>query len=89
MLTGATLVLLGKIALVGFLVAGCTVLLVTYLRKRPPGGLGPQSDPNAEGYLSLYRGRVAPTPKPEWVVERSLSEPPGDDPGGGALRRWL
>ncbi|BBX66186.1 hypothetical protein MSAS_53600 [Mycobacterium saskatchewanense] len=89
MLTVATLLLIGKIALVAFLIVGCSVLLVTYLRKRPPGGPGPQSDPNAEGYLGLYRGRVAPTPKPESVVEQSLSEPPGDDPEGGAPRRWL
>jgi hypothetical protein len=86
-LTVATLVPIGKIALVAFLVGACGFILATYLRKRPAGGARPLADPNAQGYLALYRGSAAPALKPEQVVE--VSELWDGDPDGGTSRRWL
>jgi len=86
-----SLLVLGKIALVVFLVLGCSALVISYLRRRPKGGPQPLSDPNASGYLDLYGGRVAPTPLPEWVTwdETSGQDGTGEDPDAGASRRGL
>lgn len=72
--------LLGKVALLAFLVLGCSVLVITYLRKSR-GGFPPRSaDPYASPYLDLMHGGVPPTPLPEWVesAEADDSEGRGD-----------
>ena len=70
----------GKIALVTFLVAGCAVLVVTYLIKlRRPGA--PRRE--ASGYLASALGYMPPTPKPEWVDWEEDSDEDGADPPGG------
>jgi hypothetical protein len=56
-----------KVALLGFLVLGCGVFVITYIRKARRGGRPRQSNPYAAGYLNSVRGGVPPTPLPEWV----------------------
>jgi hypothetical protein len=72
----ASLILIGKVALVAFVVLGCTVLVFAYLRKRRT--VRPVRDPSLSGYADVVYGGVPPTPQPEWA---EWAEASGDDPG--------
>ena len=58
-------ILIGKTALVAFLVVASGVLVITYLRKsrRSPTWRPPIDS----GYMNTIRPGVPPTPLPEWV----------------------
>lgn len=74
-----TWLVIAELALIGFLVVGWNVLVITYARKRRRGGRPPLPDPNASGYLDLIRGIAPPTPLPEWA---QWPDAPDDDSGG-------
>jgi hypothetical protein len=70
--------MLGKIALIAFLVLGCSVLVITYMRKSR--GVPPRStNPYASPYLDLMHGGVPPTPLPQWVESAEACD--GDSGG--------
>lgn len=60
------LMLIGKFALIAFIIAGCAILLITYVRKsrrsRPRW-----MDESQYGHFASMRGSMPPMPLPEWV----------------------
>jgi hypothetical protein len=74
---GIVWIVVGKFALVAFLVVACLVLVITYVRNARRGG---RPRPTASGYLASIRGSMPPTPLPEWV---NWDEQPGDHGAGG------
>ncbi|MGE2818022.1 hypothetical protein ACQI5H_23195 [Mycobacterium heidelbergense] len=62
-----TWLLIGKMALLSFLVLCCTVLVVTFVRNARRVGPLRYPNPYASGYLDLIHGGVPPTPLPQWV----------------------
>lgn len=69
-------ILIGKVALVAFIVLGCAVLVIAYVRKRR--SVRPVRDPSLSGYADVVYGGVPPIPQPEWAEWAEVS---GDDPG--------
>jgi hypothetical protein len=72
----ASAILIGKVALVAFIVLGCTVLVIAYVRKRR--SVRPVRNGSLSGYAEVAYGGVPPTPRPEWAEG---AEAPGDHPG--------
>ncbi|MEB4209842.1 hypothetical protein [Mycobacterium sp. 94-17] len=70
-----TALLVLKVLLVAFLVVGCGVLTVRYVRRRR-GGVQPWKNPYAAPYLDIYRGGSSPIPPPSTVCERSADGDP-------------
>nr|WP_084264301.1 hypothetical protein [Mycobacterium avium] len=81
-----TALLIGKVLLVVFLVAGCAALTITYVRRRR-AGVKPWTNPEASPYLDLYRGGLSPTPPPPPAHDRAAGEdPPARGDGEGSAR---
>ncbi len=76
-----TMLLLGKVALLTFLVAACGVVVVTYVRRRR-AGVKPWRNPYAAPYLDMYLGGLPQIPPPSTVIERAAGDPP--NPGAVA-----
>lgn len=56
----------GKVALIAFIIAGCAILVITYVRKSRRGG--PRwMDESQYGHFASMRGSMPPMPLPEWV----------------------
>lgn len=80
-----TALLVAKALLLGFLIVGCGVLTVTYVRRRR-AGVQPWRNPYASPYLDVYRGGLPPVaPPPSSAYERPAdAERSSRDPDGVA-----
>jgi len=76
-------IVLGKLALIAFLVAGCAILVITYIRKARRGGLR-RVEASQYGYLAAIRGSMPPMPLPEWA---DWDDENGENFNGGRLGR--
>lgn len=78
-----TALLVAKALLLGFLIVGCGILAVTYVRRRR-AGVQPWRNPYAAPYLDMYLGGLPPIPPPpSSSYERSAGgEPPSRGPDG-------
>ncbi|OBG78350.1 hypothetical protein A5714_03185 [Mycobacterium sp. E2462] len=76
-----TLLLIGKVLLLSFLVVGCGVVIITYARKRR-AGVRPWRNPYAAPYLDIYSGGPPQIPPPPTVAERPAA---GDPPAPGRV----
>ncbi|MCK8644151.1 hypothetical protein [Mycobacterium colombiense] len=78
-----TALLVAKALLLGFLIVGCGILAVTYVRRRR-AGVQPWRNPYAAPYLDMYLGGLPPIPPPpSSSYERSAGgEPPSRSPDG-------
>lgn len=80
-----TALLVAKVLLLGFLIVGCGILTVTYVRRRR-AGVQPWRNPYAAPYLDMYHGGLPPIPPPpSSAYERPADgEPSSRGPDGVA-----
>jgi hypothetical protein len=63
-----TALVIGKVALVAFLIVGFGVLVIAYVRRRR-AGVQPWKNPQAAPYLDIYCGGLPPIPPPPQPAE--------------------
>lgn len=79
-----TVLLIGKVLLLAFLIVACGALIITYIRRRRTG-VQPWKNSYAAPYLDIYNGGLPPIPPPPTTSHERLADggPPARGPGDG------